>query len=44
MENFKLSIIKKSKVMDKKKITFLKARNISANIFMKEREKIEFIV
>lgn len=43
MENFKLSIIKKSKVMDKKKITFLKAR-ISANIFMKERKKIEFIV
>lgn len=40
MENFKLSIIKKSKVMDKKKITFLKARNI----FMKERKKIEFIV
>lgn len=29
--------------MDKKKITFLKAR-ISANIFMKERKKIEFIV
>lgn len=43
MENFKLSIIRKSKMMDKKKITFLKTR-ISANIFMKEREKIEFIV
>lgn len=43
MENFKLSIIRKNKVMDKKKITFLKTQ-ISANIFMKEREKIEFIV